>query len=81
MTLVCVIALNLSPKSKVDQITHVVDFNLSTRVLISGATTQFFKGLTKLAIFPDYKRPELIYLTLPTRQKFGLILVIMWLKK
>ena len=40
----------------------------------------FSKGLTKLAIFPDYKRPGLICLALPPRQKFGLILVIKWLK-
>merc|ERR1712051_722464 len=36
----------------------------------------FSKGLTKLAIFPDYERPGLICLALPPRQKFGLILVI-----
>ena len=44
------------------------------------STTQFFKRLTKLAIFLDYKPPGLICLALPPRQKFGLILVIKWLK-
>ena len=36
----------------------------------------FSKGLTKLAILPDYKCPGLICLALPARQKFGPILVI-----
>ena len=36
----------------------------------------FSKGLTKLAIFPDYKCPGWICLALPPGQKFGLILVI-----
>ena len=36
----------------------------------------FPKGLTKLAILPDYKRSGLICLALPACQKFGLILVI-----
>ena len=45
------------------------------------SATQFFKRAnTKLAIFPDYKHPGLICLALPPRQKFGLILVIKWLK-
>ena len=36
----------------------------------------FSKGLTKLAILPDYKCPGLTCLALPARQKFDLILVI-----
>ena len=36
----------------------------------------FSKGLTKLAILPDYDCPGLICLALPARRKFGLILVI-----
>ena len=36
----------------------------------------FSKGLTKLAILPDYECPGLICLALPAHQKFGLILVI-----
>jgi hypothetical protein len=36
----------------------------------------FSKGLTKLAILPDYECPGLICLALPARRKFGLILVI-----
>ena len=42
------------------------------------SATQFFKRAYK--IFPDYKHPGLICLALPPRQKFGLILVIKWLK-
>ena len=34
------------------------------------------KGLTKLAILPDYEFPGFICLALPARQRFGLILVI-----
>ena len=36
----------------------------------------FSKGLTKLAILPDYECPGLICLALLARRKFGLILVI-----
>ena len=46
--------------------------------LTSEATpsaTQFFNGLTKLAILPDYKHHGLLCIALPPRQKSGLILV------
>ena len=39
----------------------------------------FSKGLTKLAILPDYKCPGLICLALPPGQKFGPILMIKFL--
>ena len=44
------------------------------------SATPFFKRAYKFSIFPDYERPGLICLALPPPQKFGLILVIKWLK-
>ena len=43
---------------------------------VTPSATQFLKGLTKLAILPNYESPGLICLALPARRKFGLILVI-----
>ena len=42
---------------------------------------QFYKRPYKISHPPDYKCPGLICLTLPLRQKFGLILIIFFLIK
>ena len=47
-------------------------FQCLVKSITSEATplaTQFFKGITKLAILPDYKRPGMLCLDLPARCK------------
>ena len=43
---------------------------------VTPSATPFSKGLTKLAILPDYECPGSICLALRARRKFGLILLI-----
>ena len=42
---------------------------------LTPSATQFLKGLTKLAILPNFKNPGLLCLAFPPCQKFGLILL------
>ena len=46
----------------------------SLTLKVTPSATQFFKGLTKLAVILDYKRPWMLCLALQPGQKSGMIL-------
>ena len=46
----------------------------SLTLKVTPSATQFFKGLTKLAVILDYKRPWVLCLALQSGQKSGMIL-------